>query len=80
MKPGIIIRAFLYMLIAAIPPWIAFFSGLIDTLLEGKEPLMHWAVWCLTISTSLLQAAVALRCFLDGSAERSRQDDKPKPT
>lgn len=73
MKPSIVFRAVLYMTLAAFPPWIAHFSGIVDQLLDGKEPLYHWAVWALTISTSMYQSILALRIYIDGSAERSKQ-------
>jgi len=73
MKPEIVLRAILYMVLAAIPPWTAFFSGVIDKLTKGEDPLYHWAVWGFVISSSVYQAVLALRIYIDGSNERSRR-------
>jgi uncharacterized membrane protein YuzA (DUF378 family) len=70
--PGVMIRAIIYCVLAALPVWITFFTGIVDAVLEGKSPVLHWAVWMLVGLNSLYQVAIALRAFLDGSNERAK--------
>ena len=66
----ILIRAFIYMTLAALPPWIAWFTDAVKLLLEGKPPMTHTFVWLWLAGTSLYQALLALRAFLDGTMAR----------
>ena len=67
------------MLLAALPVWIAWLTDAVELLLADKPVLLHWLVWALLICNSLYQALLALRAFIDGTAERAKPQ-KPKPT
>ena len=67
------------MLLAALPVWIVWLTDAVELLLAGKPVLLHWLVWALLICNSLYQALLALRAFIDGTAERAKPQ-KPKPT
>ena len=67
------------MLLAALPVWIAWLTDAVELLLADKPVMMHALVWALLICSSLYQALLALRAFIDGTAERAKPQ-KPKPT
>lgn len=82
MKPSVTVRAIIYMSLAALPVWAAYFAGVIDELKENKTPLDHWSIWAYLVTSSVLQALLALRAYIDGSAERARttkQSESPTP-
>ena len=67
------------MLLAALPVWIAWLTDAVGLLLADKPVMMHALVWALLICSSLYQALLALRAFIDGASERAKQQE-PKPT
>lgn len=67
------------MLLAALPVWIAWLTDAVELLLADKPVMMHALVWALLICNSLYQALLALRAFIDGTAERAKQQE-PKLT
>lgn len=76
MTPSVFIRGTIYVIAAALPVWIAYFSGVVDALIDSKPVLQHWAVWVLTALQSIYQAIIALRAYIDGSNERSKSTPK----
>ncbi len=73
MKPSIAFRAAIYMVLAGLPVFIAFFVDLVKKVDGGTPIAVHWAVWWLLALNAAYQMVLALRIYLDGSAERSRQ-------
>lgn len=71
------LRGIIYMLLAALPVWIAWLTDAVELLLADKPVMMHALVWALLICSSLYQALLALRAFIDGTAERAKQEPKP---
>lgn len=77
----VILRGVIYVFLAIVPVWTAYFSKVGDELLANKTPLFHWAILAGVTMNSLYQAGLALRAYLDGSAERARVPNKEtKPT
>ncbi len=68
------LRGLIYVLLAALPVFIAWLTDAVKLLLEGKPVLMHWLVWLLLICQASYQSLLALRAFLDGSNERAKQE------
>ena len=79
MKSPILVRAIIYMLLAALPVWATYFSGVIDSLKDHKYVLDHWTVWAYLAVTSVIQALLTLRAYIDGSAERARTTEPTEP-
>ena len=67
MKPPIMLRAAIYMALAALPVPVAWLSDVVKQLLEGKPPLLHWAVWSLLICNMIYQAVLALLAQQSGA-------------
>ena len=68
--------AVLYVMIAGLPVPIMFFTAYVDKISRGEIPVTHWAVWVLLALSTISAMTVALRAYLDGSAERKRQTDQ----
>lgn len=73
------LRGAIYMLLAALPVWIAWLTDAVKLLLADKPVTMHALVWSLLLCSSLYQALLALRAFIDGAAERAKQEQQ-QPT
>lgn len=69
---AVVVRACLYMALAALPVVIAFLSEVVNKLMDGKEPLINGYVWALLACNTIYQALLVLRAYIDGSAERSK--------
>jgi hypothetical protein len=80
MKAPILLRAIIYMILAALPELIKYLSIITEQIYGGVTPPSHWSITTLTGTNMVYQAILALRIFLDGSAERSRQADISKIT
>lgn len=72
------LRGAIYMLLAALPVWIAWLTDAVKLLLADKPVTMHVLVWSLLICSSLYQALLALRAFIDGTAERAKPKQEPE--
>jgi hypothetical protein len=77
MNKPVVIRAMLYMALAALPVVIAFLTEVVNKLLEGNEPLINGYVWSLLACNTVYQSLLVLRAYIDGSAERSKNPPTP---
>ena len=75
----VVLRGAIYMLLAALPVWIAWLTDAVKLLLDGKPVTFHALVWSLLVCSSLYPALLALRAFIDGTAERAKQEQQ-QPT
>ena len=73
MKPQIVLRLILWLGINTIPVAIGWFQNINMQLQEGKEPMLHWSTWWLFGLQLALSTFTAWRMYLDGSAEKARQ-------
>ena len=67
------LRAVLYMALAGLPVIIAFFTEVVNALMEGKTPILNWYVWTLLAANTIYQMLLVLRAYVDGSAERAKK-------
>lgn len=71
------LRGLIYMLLAGLPVFIVFFTGLAEKVNAGLPVSVHWVIWVLLSLNAAYQMILALRAYIDGSNERARQKDKP---
>ena len=67
------LRGFIYVTLAALGPVTGYFTVLAKDILDGKHPIYHWVIWTLIVLQSIGAGLLALRMFVDGSYERSKQ-------
>jgi hypothetical protein len=69
-------RGALYVGMAVLGPPTAFFTAASKDIIDGKAPVFHWVIWVLLALQTMSAALVALRAYIDGSNERSKNEAK----
>lgn len=69
---AVAIRGWIYVSIAVLLVWTGFFERVVAQLLEGNPVEISWYQWVLISLTSIVQALLALRAYLDGTPERAK--------
>jgi hypothetical protein len=69
-------RGALYVGMAMLVPLTSFFTAASKDIIDGRVPVFHWVIWTLLGLQTLSAALVALRAYIDGSNERSKNEAK----
>jgi len=73
MKAHVVLRLILWQAINVIPVAISWLQNINTQWQEGKVVEQHWSGWWLFGLQLTLSSAIAWRMYIDGSAEKARQ-------